>query len=162
MRMILARLTIFWGVFPSAISRCSWRRAFRSSTNRNSLYSIREVNHYHTKDSNVYDTTLAYARSICGCRSRSCWGFGTAGVMIHAPRHEGERQRICGSDVVLRRRAVTWFLPGVAPKTLPATRRLHHPMKPRSPGGQKSVAVPNRAGDCSCDAGEAGISRRQT
>ena len=116
-------------------------------------------NHYHTKDSNVYDTTLAYARSICGCRSRSCWGFGTAGVMIHAPRHEGERQRICGSDVVLRRRAVTWFLPGVAPKTLPATRRLHHPMKPRSPGGQKSVAVPNRVGDCSCDAGEAGISR---
>src|SRR5664279_4828179 len=58
MRMILARLTIFWGVFPSVISRCSWRRAFRSSTNRNSLCSIREVNHHHTRDSIVCDRTL--------------------------------------------------------------------------------------------------------
>src|SRR5262249_52221321 len=28
------------------------------------------------------------------------WGFGTAGFMICAPRHEGERQRICCSDAL--------------------------------------------------------------
>src|SRR3984893_14222467 len=58
MRMILARLTIFCGVFPSAISCCSCSRAFRSSTNRDSLCSIREMNHDHTRDSNVRDRTL--------------------------------------------------------------------------------------------------------
>src|ERR1700730_1445309 len=58
MRTILARLTIFWGVFPSAISRCSCRRAFRSSTNRDSLGSIPEVNHRRTRDSNVCDKTI--------------------------------------------------------------------------------------------------------
>src|ERR1700738_5186961 len=59
MRMILARLTIFCGVFPSAISCCSCSRAFRSSTNRDSSCSIREMNHDHTRDSNVRDGTLA-------------------------------------------------------------------------------------------------------
>src|ERR1700730_4363497 len=59
MRMILARLTIFCGVFPSAISCCSCSRAFRSSTNRDSSCSIREMNHDHTRDSNVRDRTLA-------------------------------------------------------------------------------------------------------
>src|SRR3984893_16817827 len=58
MRMILARLTIFCGVFPSAISCCSCSRAFRSSTNRDSSCSIREMNHDHTRDSNVRDRTL--------------------------------------------------------------------------------------------------------
>jgi hypothetical protein len=50
--------TIFWGVFPSAISRCSWRLAFRSSPDRNSLCSIREVNHHHTRDSIVCVRTI--------------------------------------------------------------------------------------------------------
>src|ERR1700730_5529188 len=59
--MILARLTIFCGVFPSAISCCSCNRAFRSSTNRDSSCSIREMNHDHTRDSNVRDRTLVYA-----------------------------------------------------------------------------------------------------
>jgi hypothetical protein len=48
---------------------------------------------------------------------RTALGFGMTGFMICAPRHEGEtfRQRICRSDVVSRRSAVAWFLPGVAP-----------------------------------------------
>src|ERR1700720_1991360 len=56
MRMILARLTILCGVFPSAISCCSCSRAFRDSS-----CSIREMNHDHTRDSNVRDRTLALA-----------------------------------------------------------------------------------------------------
>src|ERR1700730_3777278 len=68
MRMILARLTIFCGVFPSAISCCRCSRAFRSSTNRDSSCSIREMNHDHTRESNVRDRTLALQE---GCPSLS-------------------------------------------------------------------------------------------
>jgi hypothetical protein len=85
-------------------------------------------------ESNRFYYTAAFIRTAT--QDRQC------GYMICAPRREGERQRICRSNVV--RPAVAWFLNSrqiVARWALPATRRLH-PMKPWSPcrsGDRKSA-----------------------